>query len=171
MRTINISLSVLVLFCGGASAADATLEAARRCVQLTDSLQRLVCFDRAFAAAPAQEQVATPVAPMAAAPAIAPVAVVAPSLGDENLKRARDPAAQAEPKSLTAKVAALRETRKDVFRITLDNGQVWQQMDLESMFYLKVGDLVQVDKGLMGGYRMAKTGNSRSGWARVTRIK
>lgn len=169
MRTMKMSLGTWVLFCGAATAADATLEAGRRCVQLTDSLQRLVCFDRAFAAAPAQA--AAPASVNAPVPVAAPSAVV-PSLGDENLKRrARDPAAADEPRSLTAKVAGLRETRQNVFRITLDNDQVWQQMDLENRFYLEVGDQVQVEKGLMGGYRMAKTAPNRTSWARVTRIK
>jgi hypothetical protein len=169
MRAMKISLSALVLFCSATMAADATLEAARRCVQVTDSLQRLVCFDRAFAAAPT----AMPAA--AAAPASTPVVpvvpAVVPSLGDESLKkRVRDDAAN-EPTSLTAKVAGLRETRPNIFRITLDNGQVWQQMDMESRFFLEVGDPVQVERGMMGGYRMAKTGKNRSAWARVSRIK
>ncbi len=167
-------------------AADATLESALRCVQVKDSLERLVCFDRAFAgtAAPAgQVAPAAPAAaaraPVAAAPAVATPPVVAPvtvapmvALGDESVKRKnRDSSEPESPTSLTAKVTALRETRKDVFRVTLDNGQVWQQMEMDSLFTVAVGDTVQIDKGRLGGYRMARVSNGRSGWARVTRTQ
>jgi hypothetical protein len=155
-------------------AADATLESARRCVQVKDSLERLVCFDRAFAVTAAQAGQSAPAAaarvPVAAAPAVAPLPVA--SLGDESVKRkSRNSAEPEAPTSLTAKVIALKETRKNVFRVTLDNGQVWQQMDMESLFTVALGDTVQIDKGRLGGYRMARVSNGRSGWARVTRTQ
>jgi hypothetical protein len=94
------------------------------------------------------------------------------SLGDESVKRkSRNSAEPEAPTSLTAKVIALKETRKNVFRVTLDNGQVWQQMDMESLFTVALGDTVQIDKGRLGGYRMARVSNGRSGWARVTRTQ
>ncbi len=185
MRALKISLGTLALFAGSAMAADATLDTARRCVHVKDSLERLVCFDRAFAGTAVPAGQAAPAAPAAAArvpaaapavaaqPVVAPVAVApAVSLGDESVKRKnRDSAEPEAPTSLTAKVTALKETRKDVFRMTLDNGQVWQQMEMDSLFSVAVGDTVQIDKGRLGGYRMARVSNGRSGWARVTRTR
>jgi len=117
-------------------------------------------------------------APRAAAPAVAasaaaPAAVAAPApapaLGDETLKKAQKEKASSEPRHLEAKVTAARQTRPELFRLTLDNGQVWQQQDVSSLFHVEVGDGVRVEKGSMGSYRMAKVGGS--GWVRVTRVE
>jgi hypothetical protein len=193
MRSKLIPLGALMFFSGATMAADASLEAARRCVQIKDSLERLVCFDRAFAGtatltpAPAVKLAPAPlpspppvvaVAPVPAPPpavamaAPAPPAAAAPALGDEVIKRNKPQEPEdTGPTSLVAKISALKETRKNVFRISLDNGQVWQQMDMESLFIVKVGDIVEVQKGRLGGYRMGKTGGQSSGWVRVTRLK
>jgi hypothetical protein len=106
------------------------------------------------------------------APAPPAVAAAPASLGEEQVKRTKqDREAETGAANLTAQVTALRETRKDVFRISLDNGQVWQQMDLDSLFRVEVGDTVRIERGAMGGYRMARSSGSRSGWTRVTRLK
>jgi hypothetical protein len=175
MRKTKMTVLVVTLIAGTALAADTSLDTARRCVLVKDSLERLVCFDRAFASMPAAGPavVAAPAAPtMASAPAVAVMPAAVPALGDEGIKRrAKEREVEAGPTSLTAVISELKETRPNVFRLTLDNGQVWQQMDLESLFYVKVGDTVKIDKGRMGGYRMARVSGSGSGWARVTRIK
>jgi hypothetical protein len=171
-------------------AADAQSEAGRQCAQIRDSLQRLVCYDRVFQAGDAAPATAT--APRTAAPAApatapatarpAPPAVAvasaaapaAPALGDESVRRTvkeKEAAKVAEPTSLEAKVTALRETRPEIFRVTLDNGQVWQQMDMSSLFHLETGDTIRIERGAMGGYRMARTSKGRSGWVRVTRLQ
>ena len=96
----------------------------------------------------------------------------APQMGDSQLKRSSEERPEAaEPSRMTATVTALKETRKDVYRIWLDNGQVWQQMDLENLFAVKIGDTVQIERGKLGGFRMARGVNSRSGWTRVTRLR
>jgi hypothetical protein len=77
----------------------------------------------------------------------------------------------AEPANLEATVTALKETRPQVVRLTLDNGQVWQQMDMSTTFQVDVGDTVRIEKGTMGGYRMARASRGRSGWVRVTRVQ
>jgi hypothetical protein len=175
MRAIKISLTVLLLHAGSVLAADSTLEAARRCTQVADSLQRLVCFDRAFAASVAAPVLAPTPAAAAAVPAAAPVvaapAAPPPALGDESVRRKNQERAEAVPTTLTASVSAMKELRPGVFRLTLDNGQVWEQTEAESLFSVKVGDSVRIDKGKIGGYQMARVSNGRSGWVRVTRLK
>jgi hypothetical protein len=173
MGAMKVGLTVLMLHAGVTLAADATLDAVRRCAQVADSLQRLVCFDRAIAPA------AT--APVAAAPAAAPAAATplpanqatppAPALGDESVRRKVRARAESAPTRLTAAVSAMKELRPGVFRLTLDNGQVWEQAEAESLFSVKVGDSVQIDKGKLGGYQMARVSNGRSGWVRVIRLK
>ena len=193
MRNAGLWLAAAGLLASGAGySADAQVEAGRQCAQVRDSLQRLVCYDRIFqagdsAAPTAAPRAATPVpaptpvpvpAParppvVASAPVIAP-AVAAPSLGDEVVQRKgkeKDKEKAAEPASLEATITALKETRPNVVRLTLDNGQVWQQMDMSSVFQVTLGDTVRVEKGTMGGYRLARTSRGRSGWVRVTRIQ
>lgn len=190
MRSKIILLGALTFFSGATMAAEASLEAARRCLQIKDSLERLVCFDKTFAGtATSEPAVKLAPAPLPAPPAVAAAAPVpappppvvaavpapppaaAPALGDEVLKRNKPESEDTGPTSLVAKISALKETRKNVYRISLDNGQVWQQMDLESLFIVKVGDIIEVQKGKLGGYRMGKTGGQSSGWVRVTRVK
>jgi hypothetical protein len=117
------------------------------------------------------------VAPAAATPApvtAPPVPAAAPAraLGDEVVERkARIAQAPAEPATLDATVSALKETRPNVVRLSLDNGQVWQQMDMSTVFQVAVGDTVRIEKGAMGGYRLARTSRGRSGWVRVSRVQ
>lgn len=172
MRLSRFSFGTLALVAGSALAADATLESARRCLQVKDNLERLTCFDRAFAGASAPAgQASEPVQVVVpdAAPVVAARAPEA-SFGEESVKRKASERATPEgPSSITAKVTAVRETRKDLFRLTLDNGQVWQQMEMVNLFTVAVGDTVQIEKGSLGGYRMARTSNGRSAWVRVSR--
>jgi hypothetical protein len=184
MRKVMMQAGVLALVSGVALAAQPAGDALQRCAQLKDSLERLVCYDRAAAAgtaSPASPSPATPAAPsMAPAPAppvqAAPAAAATPpasrEFGDETVKRTeKERVANSGATSLTALVSGLKEYRRNVYMLTLDNGQVWQQMDMDSLFVVKEGDTVQIEKGKLGGYRMARTSNGRSGWVRVNRIK
>jgi hypothetical protein len=171
-------------------AADPQLDAARQCTQLKDSLQRLVCYDKALMEpAPASStapvavtptpavRAAPPAAPapapgVASPPAVAAAPAAAPALGDESLKRSQKQRKESDaPTSLEAKVTAAREVRQATYRVTLDNGQVWQQMDMSTLFQVGVGDVVRIEKGALGGFRMARVSNGRSGWVRVSRVE
>ena len=167
-------------------AADAQVEAGRQCAQVKDSLQRLVCYDRIFqagdAAAPATAAAPRAAAPApvavpaprvtAVAPAVAAAPAKAPALGDESVQRKeKETSKPVEPANLDATITALKETRPQVVRLTLDNGQVWQQMDMSTVFQVTVGDTVRIEKGAMGGYRLSRTSRGRSGWVRVTRLQ
>jgi len=133
----------------------------------------------AVAAAPAAAAAAPLVAPAAApaavvaAPAPVPAAAAAPAaapaLGDETLKKNQVKKAEAAPKGLEAQVTAVRESRPEIFRVTLDNGQIWQQMESSNLFHVRNGDRVRIERGSMGGYRMSLA--KGSGWVRVTRVE
>ncbi len=179
---MKASLACTLLLPVALFAADAQVESARQCAQQKDSLQRLVCYDRIFQAAEAKPSVAAAAPPpakaatAAAAPAAAAPVVVAsataaaaPAMGDETLKKPQKEKAASEPKHLEAKVTAARQTRPELFRLSLDNGQVWQQQDVSSLFHVEVGDTVRIEKGSMGSYRMARADGS--GWVRVTRVE
>lgn len=181
------TLAIGTMLVGSAAlAADGTLESAQRCAQVQDSLQRLVCYDRVFP--PGQAPVApAPVAAPAPAPTPAPVqtprvatapapAAVTPApaadFGAESVRRREEQRdAEGPPRSITAAVASLRQTRPNVYRMTLDNGQVWDQMDMDVTFSVEEGDAVRIERGRMGGYRMSRTSRGGTGWVRVNRIK
>jgi hypothetical protein len=198
---IGIAITASLLSATSVLAAESAGDAARRCAQILGERERLACFDRAFTAGPetaalaetraaataASVAVAAPAAPAAASIAV-PVAAasvataatvaaaptaVAPSLGDDQVRKYDKEAKEAsgEPKSLTAKVIAVKETREDTWRMNLDNGQVWQQMDMSSVFRPVVGDTVEVQRKMMGGYALALAGGKRSPWIRVTRLE
>lgn len=172
-------MMALLLAAGLAPAAEGSLDDARSCAQVQDSLQRLVCYDRLFPPAPSADAT-RPAAPATGVPAT-PGTTPAPApampdqeslFGAESLKRPVGGSdADKAPRSLTATVSQVRQTRPNVFRVTLANGQVWQQMDMDSTFHVEAGDTVEIDRGRMGGYRMARTSNGGSGWVRVNRLK
>ena len=173
MQRMKMAMGCALLLPVALFAADAQVESARQCAKQKDSLQRLVCYDHIFQAE------AAPVAPAKAAPAVAapavaasvavPAAAAAPAIGDETLKKVQKEKATEAPSHLEARVTALRQMRPELFRLTLDNGQVWQQQEVSTMFHVEVGDSVRIEKGSMGSYRMAKAGGS--GWVRVNRTE
>jgi hypothetical protein len=161
MRRLAIAIAA-VLAGGSAVAADA-LESAQACARVQDSLQRLVCYDRLFP--PGQPAVGVASAP-------APASTGIDEFGADGIKRSdSERKADSAPRSMTAAVTEARESRPNVFRVTLDNGQVWQQMDMDSLFTVRAGDTVQIERGRLGGYRMARTGRGGSNWVRVNRVK
>jgi hypothetical protein len=171
MRRRTIYLAFAALAPAGALSADGSLQQARACAAIQDSLQRLVCYDRVFAPSSAPAAAAPAPAPDAA-PAAPPPADSRGSFGADQLKRTEaERKATSELRTLTAAVSQVRETRPGVFRVTLESGQVWQQMDMDSTFEVAVGDTVQIDRGRLGGYRMARTSKGGSGWVRVNRLK
>lgn len=45
--------------------------------------------------------------------------------------------------------------------ITLDNGQVWKQVDSSSL-RLRVGDAVEIERASLGSFMLKKQGSKRS---------
>lgn len=190
-----MSTTALMLVSGIALAAEDATQRAERCASVADSLERLVCYDRIFAPAGAGAAAGPGAAAMPAAPAAAPATARMPApipapartsapapaatadraasdFGSDQLRRSSaGDEEEAEPRTLTATVKELRETRRNVFRITLDNDQIWQQMDMDSLFHVQVGDTVEINRGRLGGYRMARKSRGGSGWVRVNRLK
>lgn len=185
----QLTITTLLLVCGTALAAEDTAQRARHCAGIADSLERLVCYDGLFRegqavlfpaeadAAAATVRAPPPVEPPTAAlpvplarPATEAPADVA-DFGAEQLRGSASREEQQQARALTAKVTGTRETRRNVFRVTLDNGQIWQQMDMDSLFHVQVGDTVEISRGRLGGYRMGRTSRGGSAWVRVNRLK
>jgi len=157
---------------GGASPAVLAAGDPRSCVTIADDAARLACYDRAMGhtAAPKPAPV-TPVAPAAAAAATsAAAAPAAPVKKDpvgefglsEEAKQAKDPAKAAEaaaaPDSITGRVMSVRWRKYGEFVVTLDNAQVWAQIEPMPSAVVRVGDTVTIKKALFGSYTLVTAG-------------
>jgi hypothetical protein len=185
MKTI-VNAVALMSLSAAAMAAAPSADDIRRCAAIADSTARLACFDQLAAAPPATSKRAPVAAPLTTAPAApapvaapaaaavaAPVAPTPAALGAEAIPKTREErAATSGPTSLTAVVTAALPTQGNMFRITLDNGHVWQTMEGRSVFTVKEGDTVRIDKRSMGSYQLARVVDGKTGYpVRVIRQK
>ena len=174
MRASRMALGFLLAaaLLGGASPAVLAAGDPRSCVTIADDAARLACYDRAMGhtAAPKPAPVA-PTAPAAAAAATsAAVAPAAPAKKDpvgefglsEEAKQAKDPAKAAEaaaaPDSITGRVMSVRWRKYGEFVVTLDNAQVWAQIEPMPSAVVRVGDTVTIKKALFGSYTLVTAG-------------
>lgn len=151
---------------------------APRCSDLFDDAQRLACYDAAFgkpsrapagnAAAPstsapaaragvtAPASVAAPSpAPVVRAAPVAPVAAPAPA-------PAATPEPAAQPLVGTSSVTQVSRTANGRFIATLENGQVWAQLERDPTAEVQVGDQVTVRKASLGSYMMVTRSGVRT---------
>jgi hypothetical protein len=190
-KKISVLAGIVVLGIAlpmAATAAGSVLDEAARCSKVLGERERLVCFDRVFPVGTEASELSSRVAPAPALPAAAPAAAAAVAVGAtavavapssssafaEEAVRARnktDEERAAEVKNMTAQISGMKETRANVWRLSLDNGQIWQQQEMSNGFMPKSGNTIRVEKGKMGGYYMALIGESRSPWVRVTRVQ
>ncbi|MGI9246130.1 MAG: hypothetical protein ACR2I8_05430 [Steroidobacteraceae bacterium] len=126
------------------------------CSQLADDCQRLACYDAAFG----RGGTATDTSPLAATStsigsAAAAAQVVAKSPEEnfglsDSARRARD--GEEGPQQIEAVIAAiaLRPTGESV--ITLQDGQVWEQLGTDVTGRLRAGDAVTIRKAALGSF-------------------
>ena len=179
-RFIARSFAIVALSLPAAAPADALLDELRVCRDLTDDEVRLICYDAAVdrskegayhRSAPASENppAATSAEPAGTADATAATAAAA-SLNQEDLfgktateveRTVEEATGDERIDSLSATVTRLREYTFDKVLITLDNGQVWKQVDA-SRLRLRVGDAVEIERASLGSFMLRKKGSKRS---------
>lgn len=131
------------------------------CTELQPDSKRLACFDREIAALlelqhrPPHANGEHPVG----APEAAPPATEA-SFGDDG--RLRSGTKPALPKSLTAEVREVMPLPNGLYRLTLDNGQVWSTTQADSALAFTVDDAVTISRLLLGGYEISMKGHTTS---------
>jgi hypothetical protein len=186
-------LFVTTLCLGGTAlgaGAPTVPDSLRACARKQDVLQRLSCYDAEMAKLDAPQAAAPAAAPPAAAATAAAAvrpAAPPPTLGSEQLRnrsaaplgeeQVRKPSSSSlkfwkskdkEPDAgMTARIEGLKKTPYGLLVVTLDNGQVWRQLEAEDNFPLEEGDTVRIDKGAMGSYRLMPV---REGWKRFIRV-
>jgi hypothetical protein len=159
------------------------------CRELPDAATRLACFDRESAAlAPAARAAAplttpsannaTPATPNAPAATPSPAAPTAPPLTPEqkfglssSAIEAKEAAGTQAPKEtkLQARITALALTGDGRALFTLDNSQVWRQLEADGTDVMaRLGDSVTISRGLLGSFWLKlKSGRG----CKVTRLR
>jgi hypothetical protein len=135
-----------------AARAESVPASIRACTLETDSLKRLICFDRELARYSDQPSTggAKQVPPAAAASPIGAAAPATPAAPAA-------PAAPAKPPRHTSARIVSIESFPDALVVHLDNDQVWQQIQVASAdVNLHAGDTVSIDRE-MGSFWLSGT--------------
>jgi hypothetical protein len=126
------------------------LTAARACVGIADTAARLACYDAAFAATPA------PAAnPVASAPPMA-------QFGDNGQLALQHKAKAKLPKKLELKAQSVVPVGQGLYRLTLENGQIWQTRQADWALEFKSGDKIVISRMALDSYQISLAGQGRS---------
>ena len=163
--------AAIFLIAGAADAApDGDLSSAiLRCAAQQDEKSQLACYNQIAAhlktgAAPAAQAAA------AEAPPARRVIGTAADFGLESVPF--DTKGPEKLAQITAKVASVRYNFFHIFTVTLDNGQVWRQMDSDSSiarFKTDKPEVVTISRGFLDSFHLTIQG--RWGTYTVTRLK
>lgn len=156
MRIFSSAVGLaLVLTLGSAHGRD--LKPAQACTRLNDDASRLACYDAAmgYSKSPAAQSSGTgKTAPLA-------------KFGDNGLLH---PNAKADlPKSMTVQVRQVDSLAYGLYRLTLDNGQVWRTTQGDSAIEFKADGMVTISRRVLGGYEISLAGRNAS--VNATRIQ
>ena len=163
MRNARVLCGVLILayaWALGAWAAGASESGVASCRRITDDKQRLACFDRESASEQQQPTASQRQQPTRGAATRAARAPASPVLSPEQ-RIGLDPArilkleGSKETRGLKELTAKIRSVSGDVGSrryFTLENGQVWRQVDAEPDFTIRPGDTVRITKAMFGSY-------------------
>ncbi|MCH9695338.1 MAG: hypothetical protein K0U72_12580 [Gammaproteobacteria bacterium] len=147
-------LPLLFLFAQPALAVD---DALSQCRQISETLERVACYDSFVDARHTTEsgnstESSKPSAPDAQSLFGTPDAeakrIVSASLEIEQIEQ------------IEATITDVRKSRTRKLTVTLDNGQVWRQLDSQPM-RLESGEAVVVRKASLGSYQMEKKSGGR----------
>lgn len=162
----SLVLAQASLSLAGAAQQD-PLAAVRACAKEKDDTQRLACFDAVVAKAPSMANSAT------VAPAVAMTPVLTKEekfglRGELKQEKAKQAPELTELQELQATVTKVASKPHGELILTLDNGQVWYEIQTESGIRVKVGDKVIIRPGALGSYSLVAP-NRRS--SKVTRAR
>jgi hypothetical protein len=160
MRELSAAIglaSILALGC----AHGQDLKAAQACTGLSDDASRLSCYDAAFGAAksPTAQQPGAAKSPTAQQPGVRKTDTEA-KFGDNGQIH---PDRKADlPKSLNAQVQQVTPLSTGLYRLTLDNGQVWRTTQADWALEFKANDTITITRMVLGGYEISLAGKNRT---------
>ena len=153
MRMLPVLLAFLVSSLAATSVAAAELPATvEACRALPDDAKRLACYDGEidkFVARPPEEKF---------------------GYADVRAQEERAAAAKGEEKveRLVVKVTEVSKRPNGTHVITLDNGQVWVEQNIDYSFRVEVGETVTIKPAALGSYLLSTPSNRST---RVSRLK
>ena len=184
LRTVSIGLALSL---AGTAAADGLREELERCAQLQNAAVRLACYDALASASVssgagsfAAEGSVSPDGSVAAA-AEAPAGTRLPETGDRGAPETETgqsladrifgllPGRDEGDNQLESRVVGEIRNPRQGTRFTLENGQVWQQVDRTRRNYRATNPRAEIKEGFMNSYRMRLEG--LNGRIRVRRVK
>lgn len=176
---------MLYLVCAAPCWAADPLAGLLACRELTDAAARLACFDRETAALTSTSAASVAAAPAVTAP-VAAVPITSPAAASPNAApltaeqkfglssssiAAKEAAGTQAPKEtkLQARITALALAGDGRTLFTLDNSQVWRQLEADGTDVMaRLGDPVTISRGLLGSYWLAlRTGRG----CKVSRLR
>jgi hypothetical protein len=169
MRRLSAGIgAVFVLALGCARGQD--LKAAQACTRLSDDASRLACYDAALGHNAGLGAAKPPAAQQSGvAKTDSGVAKTEPSakFGDNGQLH---PESKADlPKNLTAQVQQVTPLPTGLYRLALDNGQIWRTTQADLALTFKANDMVTISRRVLGGYDISLAGHSTS--VNATRVK
>lgn len=189
MKTVNLAIAAIalsgVMSMAYAENAQKITTTIQQCAQEQDDSLRLNCFDL-LASQLSVSVTQTPkraVQPSSTAKIIAPVSKPKPDIqatskaakpeksNDDFAKshlEKTDEEKAAEVTEITAKITQVSKLMRGQLKITLDNGQQWQQKD-SGKLRLKVGDEIILETGALNAIYLKKANENKR--IRVRRIK
>jgi hypothetical protein len=155
----------LSLLLAGIATADEL--SARSCTSIEDKMARLACYDAALGVntAPVPRSATSEAAPNGSqtAPAASPPAVSktpGDAFGDTgNLIGTQKPVL---PKRLIATVLNAVPVGQGLYRLTLDNGQIWQTTQADWAVDFDSHNSVTISRMMFGNYLISRTGQGRT---------
>jgi hypothetical protein len=66
------------------------------------------------------------------------------------------------PKTMSAKVREVSPLPAGLYRLVLDNGQVWDTTQAASALVFKVNDAITISRGLLGSHQISLAGHNTS---------
>ena len=179
--TTRFLLTLLLGSVTSVASAETIGDALAKCKRIDNSLERLICYDDVVANIRGMQgvssevsSVAVPVAKQTASSSVA--AVADRSTGDVARQQSAAPASdfglqkkrEAESDGVSATIVSVSKTALGKYKMTLDNGMVWQQTD-STIFLPREGDTVTVERGMLGSFYLSK--NDLNKTVKVKRIK
>lgn len=142
-RSITLTLLAALPFFTYQASAESIKEQLQQCSQFSDDGKRLSCYDQVTGnlRQHAEKQ-----------------------FGQEQKKVIEE-----APESITATIASVEKGAYDKYTFTLDNGQVWRQVDGGGRVIWRGGEQIKLDRGAFGSFFMRKVTGGRS--LRVKRIQ
>jgi hypothetical protein len=141
LSVVLYALALIGISMPAMRASSEDLAAARRCSGVVDATARLACFDQAFAVAPKPPE---------------------QQFGDnDHLQQQRTPKVDL-PKSIELIVKRAVPLGQGLYRLTLDNGQVWETRQADWTLVFQTSDTITISRLPLGGYQISKPGQGKS---------